>query len=365
VKQEESGVALFRKKAVPTQAAAPAGPVVLPGRGDQRAVALAAQLARGQWQETHDFLDATTDWDVRGFYVTELSRIPGRPPWLDDWVAARPRSALPLLFRGSHSKNWAWEARGAGRARTVGKDAWPLFHARLVRADKDLTAAIALDERDPTPWAQSMIVARGLSLGQPELRRRFEQAHRRDPLNGAACVNMIQGAARKWGGSNGAMLRFARWASGEAPDGHSVHKVVALAHVEMWLDAPRGQAQQGYFGSGAVGQEVMDAARSSILSPDYARSGSVLSWADRNIFAFCFRLMHEYAAQLEQMRLIGPHVVAFPWEYQGKPAQKYEEHRRTAFKQVYGATAPSWQAFLASAGWDQAHPEPVGTGRAM
>jgi hypothetical protein len=236
----------------------------------------------------------------------------------------------------------------------VKEDAWPLFHARLVEADKDLAKAAAIDERDPTPWAQSMIVARGLSLGQPELRRRFDEAHRRDPLNGAACVNMIQGTARKWGGSNEAMLQFARWASEEAPVGHSVHKVVALAHIEMWLDSAKGDVQRAYFHSPAVKQEVLAAARRSVLSPAYGRSGSSLSWADRNVFAFCFRLVRDFKAQLEQMRLIGPHVAEFPWQYEGKPGQKYEEHRQYAFKRLHGMAAPSWEAFLASAGWDAA-----------
>ncbi len=359
-------MALFRKKAVPTTAATAApGPTVLKARGDQRALAFEAQLARGQWQDFHDFLEATTEWDLRSFYVTELSCISGRPQWLDEWVAARPGSALPLLFRGSHSKNWAWEARGAGLAKTVKEDAWPLFHARLVEADRDLAKAAALDERDPVPWAQSMIVARGLSLGQSELRRRFDEAHRRDPLNGGACVNMIQGAARKWGGSNEVMLQFARWASGEAPDGHSVHKVVALAHIEMWVDSTKGDAQRTYFQSQSVKQEVLAAARRSILSPAYGQSGSVLSWADRNVFAFCFRLMQQYEAQLEQMRLIGPHVVEFPWQYQGNPGLKYDAHRQHAFKQLYGVAAPPWETFLASAGWDATGPESADAGQAQ
>ncbi|HTU73565.1 MAG TPA: DUF4034 domain-containing protein [Trebonia sp.] len=348
---------LFRKKdPVPppaTAAAPPPSVPVLKCRGDERALEFEEQLARGRWQEFHDFLQETDNWGIRSFYVSELSTIPGRPQWLDEWVAARPQSALPLLFRGVHSKNWAWEARGGGRAKTVKKDAWPLFHARLVEADRDLAAAAALDELDPTAWAASVIVGMGLSLGQPELRRRFDEAHRRDPLNGAACVNMIQATSRKWGGSNEAMLEFARWAAGQAPDGHSVHKVVALAHIEMWLDAPKGEPQRGYFRSPAVMQEVMDVARRSILSPNYAPEGIALSWADRNVFAFCFRLMREYAAQLEQMRLIGPHVVAFPWVYQGTAGQKYEEHRQHAFKQLYAVAAPPWEAFLASAGWAQ------------
>lgn len=343
-------MAIFRKKSAPAQAAKPAEPSVpVPHlRGDHQALALEAQLAQGRWQEYHDFLESLTDLELRQFYVTELSRISGRPEWVDEWVAAKPGSSLPLLFRGSHGMNWAWEARGGGRAKTVQEDAWPLFHGRLVEADRDLAKAAALDDRDPTPHAMSVTVARGLSLGQAELKRRFDEAHRRQPLYGPACTQALQGIARKWGGSHAAMFEFARWASGQAPEGHSVHKLIALAHIEMWMDAERGEAQQKYFHAEPVKQEIMAAARRSVLSPDYARNGTVLSWLERNLFAFCFRHMRDFGAQLEQMRLIGPYVTSEPWHYQGAPGVQYEKHRQFAFKQLYGVPAPAWDKFLAS-----------------
>jgi hypothetical protein len=338
-------MSLFRKKDAPAAAAKPASVPVPKFRGDERALAFEAELARGRWQEFHDFLDSLTDWDLRHFYVMELSRISGRPEWADQWVAARPDSSLPLLIRGAHGINWAWEARGSGRAKTVKEDAWPLFHQRLVEADKDLARAAALDDRDPTPHALSLTVARGLSLGQVELRRRFEQAHRRDPLNGGACVSMLQGTARKWGGSHEAMFGFARWAAGQAPDGHSAHKMIALAHIEMWLDSPKGEPQQTYFYAEPVKQEVRAAASRCVLSPNYSRNGGPLSWLDRNAFAFCFRLMRDYGAQLDQMRLIGPHVTSEPWNLQGKAGVIYEKHRQFAFREMYGAAAPPWATF--------------------
>jgi hypothetical protein len=144
------------------------------------------------------------------------------------------------------------------------------------------------------------------------------------------------------------MFEFARWASGQAPDGHSAHKLIALAHIEMWMAAEKREPQQTYFLAEPVKQEVMAAARRSILSPDYDRSGTVLSWLERNLFAFCFRLMRDYGAQLEQMRLIGSHVTSEPWHYQGKARVFYEKHRQFAFQQMYGVPAPAWDKFLGS-----------------
>jgi hypothetical protein len=145
-------MAFFRKKSALAQAAAkPAEPSVpVPHlRGDQQALAFEAQLGQGRWQEFHDFLESLTDWELRHFYVIELSRISGRPEWVDEWVAAKPGSSLPMLFRGSHGINWAWEARGSARAKYVQEDAWPLFHRRLVEADRDLAKAADATDRVP------------------------------------------------------------------------------------------------------------------------------------------------------------------------------------------------------------------------
>jgi hypothetical protein len=332
---------IFRRKAStasPSAATRPApGPKPQPASvpvdnlvGIPEAHRFRAELAAGRWQEFHDFLQATTDWDERHFYVLRLCDISGRPAWIDEWVKARPDSALPLLFRGSHGVNWAWEARGGGRANTVKEDAWPLFHARLVDADRDLARAAALDERDPSPLARAIWVAMGLSLGQQEIRRRFAEAERRQHLNASAIYGMVQALARKWYGSHEEMFDFARWVRDEAPDGHPAHKAIALAHLEGWLDEPEETTPQ-YFLAEAVRAEIRTAADRSIRSPAYV--GGKLAAIDRNAFAMCFFLMRDYDAQLEQMRLIGPHVTSAPWQYMvGTPGQAYERARQAAMQ---------------------------------
>jgi hypothetical protein len=312
--------------------------------GDPVGQRFKAELAAGRWQEFHDFLDATRDWDSRAFYVYQLTQIAGRPGWLDEWRAARPDSPLPLLCSGAHRINWAWEARGSGRANTVGQDAWPLFHGRLVDADRDLSRAAAMDDTDPTPHVRGIWSALGLSLGQAELRRRFGEVVRRQRWSRDAHTSMIQALAAKWFGSNEEMFEFARSASAQAPEGHGVHKVIPLAHLEQWLNLPRESAdgtdrQRAYFRDEKVGEEIRRAADRSIRSPRYAAG-----WytpGDRNVFAMCFWLMQDYDAQLEQMRLIGPHIKPVPWQYQGDPGLAYERARTTALKATPGAATPA------------------------
>jgi hypothetical protein len=279
--------------------------------GDPDAQRFKRELAHGRWQEFHDFLEGTTDWATRHWYVLQLSEISTRPIWADQWVAARPASAIPLLFRGSHAIKWAWQARGSGGASTVAREAWPVFRSRLVAANEDFSRAAAHDPRDPCPWAASLPAVRGLSLGQVEGRLRFEEAHRRDPWNLYACVDMIQLTAQKWGGSHEAMFEFARSASAQAPEGSSTHRVIPLAHIEKWLDLRNARlGNHLYFRQAKVRSEIYAAAAKSIQSPRY-RDG-LPSWADRNAFAFCFDLMRDVTATREQMKIIGSRIT-YPW----------------------------------------------------
>lgn len=338
---------IFRKRGAAGEPAASPAAQAAPERpiddlqGDSDAHAFRAELEQGQWQRFHDFLEATREPDARHFYVNRLAHaIDGRPCWLDEWCAARPASAVPLLFRGAHSVAWAWQARGGGRARTVKEDAWPLFHERLIAAERDLGRAAERDAEDPTPHAVALDAVRGLSLGQSELRRRFGEVDRRHRWHLGAYRSMSQGLAAKWGGSNDDLLEFARTTLREAPDGHPVHVIVPTAHLELWLyfthvhtagtpeHAEAKQRQMKYFQDEVVKADVRLAADRSIRSPAYVPFRSTP--AHRNVFAMCFGLMHDYPAQLQQMNLIGPLITRIPWNYQGRPAAAFERARTRA-----------------------------------
>jgi hypothetical protein len=297
--------------------------------GDRAAHYFRRELDEGRWQEYHDFLVALPDTRHRDFYLQNLIPKGGPRPWVGEWAAARPESALPLIFRGRGKTTWAWEARGNGRAKTVKEDAWPVFHQRLVDADRDLARAAAIDATNPLPHAHSIWVAMGLSLGQVEVQRRYAEVERREKLNGAAGVAMVQATARKWGGSHEGMFEFARSVSARAQEGHSAHKLVALAHIERWLDLPKEQ-RPTYFHNEAVKAEIRAAADRSVRSPLYAYG--LFEPLDRNPFTMCFYLMRDYEEQLEQMRLIGPHITGSPWGYLGKAGRAYERARQEALE---------------------------------
>ena len=130
----------------------------------------------------------------------------------------------------------AWEVRGSGRAATVERDAWPVFHAMAEQADELGQQALELVPDHPCAAVTRMWSGMALGLQPAEWRHRFEVARRRRPTLYSAHTGMLQAMCRKWYGSHEAMFGFAREVAENAPPGDPVSAVLPYAHVEYWLD---------------------------------------------------------------------------------------------------------------------------------
>jgi len=296
--------------------------------GDPAAHLLTQWMDNDDWRTLRSFLASVPNHDDRAFYITAVLGIQdGLPAWLDEWIAEEPGSAMPWLLRGVRGTQWAWAARGAGRGSSVSPEAYHLFRARLIEADRDLLTAASLDASDPLPYAQMLVTARGLHLGYNALRTRFGEAVARDPLNYRAHANMLQGMARKWGGSHELMYDFARSAVATAPRGHRLHTLIAEAHIEGWVDGDRAHRHL-YWKVPGIRAEIHHAAARSVERPEFDAGGETA--ADRNVFAFCFWSFDEPEALREQLDRIGDHPTRLPWAYVGEPTTIFTAARRYA-----------------------------------
>ncbi|HEY0701090.1 MAG TPA: hypothetical protein VGD43_25165, partial [Micromonospora sp.] len=97
-----------------------------PALGDPVAARLVEATKQGDWRTISDVMSTVDDPDEHTFHLRAAAHNSGVEQWIDDWVAAEPRSALPLLFKGAHAIHWAWQARGGGRANSVGDEAFRL-----------------------------------------------------------------------------------------------------------------------------------------------------------------------------------------------------------------------------------------------
>lgn len=204
---------------------------------------------------------ATTTWGERGRVIDALRT--ERRPWVDEWVAAAPDEPLAWLVRGSMGVFGAWEVRGGHRSDQVEVDAWPRFFEMLRQADLDLAEAARLDPSSPLPWSLSIAAGMGLQIPLDEVTFRLDEVLRVDPHNLAAHLSYVQVSAGKWSGSDETMWSFAEAVHTHVPEGSPLRAVVADAAVER-LHISRGEP------SLAAEAMLLDAARASVLHPDFA-----------------------------------------------------------------------------------------------
>jgi hypothetical protein len=246
------------------------------------------------------------------FLAGGLQTVSGVERWIGDVIAAAPGDPLPLLVSGVRHIGWAWHSRAWLETRDVTESQAKLFRDRLTVAEQQL-AAVA--EREPAwaaPWYFRQISARGLDLGQEVAERRFQETVRRAPGHVAAHRERLQQLTSRWGGSQEQMHAFAQQAAFDAPEGSALGQLVALAHLEEWVD--RGaDPESSYLQSGRVLGSLHEAAERSVFQPEFVRTRD---WAIAfNAFAMAFSLAGDQIAARAMFRVLGDRVTEMPWQY--------------------------------------------------
>ncbi|GAA2593217.1 hypothetical protein GCM10010435_85230 [Winogradskya consettensis] len=294
----------------------PAAPTIVfdPTFGDPTARSLIAAADNGDWKYARDVLTATTDSNIRAFLLGVLCDRQGPQPWIDQWVAAEPHSALPFLVKGSHAAGWAWQARGNGGADTVSQEQFAVFFRRLKVAEDALDDAIARDPDNPIAWTELIHTAVGRQLGLEEAERRFEQVIARNRWHRGAYHVLLQQKCAKWGGSDELALDFARRTVAAMPDGNPLGTLIAWAHFEIAAQI----SGEDYLARPEVVAEVHAAANRSIFHPAFPRTPGFQS--SFGIFAIAFGGGGEARAAQSCFDAIGDYPSEQPWSYLGDPA---------------------------------------------
>jgi hypothetical protein len=305
-------------------------PVDDPFDGDPTLRAEALALQKGDWKPATARL-AGARGDDRVFFASTYSAA-GRGP-VEKWHAAAPQDAGANLVRGIVQMGYAWEARGQGYADDVTEEAWAVFHGRLAEAEEFLQEAARRDPSDAAPWAYLALSARGLGLEPPEIRRRYDEARRRDPQGWSAARFALESLAEKWSGTHEEMFAFAREAAAAGGDGSGLHALVPLAHHERWLflgafDGDR-KGQKKYFEGPAVQRELQAAWAKGPGSAAFRRGR--FGATQTAVFAFAFTLGLDAARAREAFERLGPVVTPTPWSSQGEPADVFKQARAWAY----------------------------------
>ncbi|MFJ8621339.1 hypothetical protein ACIRD3_00665 [Kitasatospora sp. NPDC093550] len=302
-----------------------AEPRLDPALGDEAVRLVLGHAAAGDWAALRPALAAVEDGAELTHLAGAIADVPGVEEWTARVLAEAPDDTVALLVSGARQVTWAWEARTGARAKHVGEEQWKLFHQRLEAAEEQL---LEVAEREPSwlaPWYFLQISARGASLGREIADCRFEAAVRRAPGHPGTHRQRLQQLCAKWGGSHEEMHAFARSAMLAEPEGGHLGELVAVAHLEHWLDLPDGE-DHAYLTSPTVLAELQEAAFRSVLHPDFV---PVRGWQGAfNTFAMAFSLADQRKTARLLFDALDGVVTESPWHYlAGDPVKVFRVHR--------------------------------------
>ncbi|MFF0752554.1 hypothetical protein [Streptomyces sp. NPDC004267] len=311
------------------RAGKPAPAQVLKDSGDPDVWRVRVAAEAADWETVRAVLDARPESADRTDMLWAVGETAGVERWIAEVLEAEPDALLPRLVAGYRYVSWGWEARTGARAQNVSREQFDVFHERLRQAE---TWLYEVAEREPgwiSPWYALQVSGRGLQVGQATARRRFEATVRRAPHHLRAHQQQLQQICEKWGGSHEQMHAFARESAFGAPAGTPLGQLVAIGHIEQWLDLDEG-AETAYIRRPEVVASLHEAADHSCRHPDFVRRGPWLQVL--NTFAMAFSLAGDGAGARACFEATEGKVTEFPWYYLNgsDPAAAYQRQRATA-----------------------------------
>ncbi|GAA2484941.1 hypothetical protein [Streptomyces gobitricini] len=300
------------------------GVYTLRALGDTRVLALVEAVDAGDWEAARTAL-APFDLGRDHLVLDELADVDGVQDWIGRVIEEdKENRATALLISGTRHVMWGWEARTAARAVDVTQEQWRVFHERLHIAEEHLLEAAELRPEWVTPWRRLLTSGRGMSLGPAVNETRLDAALRRDPLDLETHVEWVSQSQPRWGGEPGQALAFARDALARAPQGHRLGCVIAMAHIEDWVESDRGDCLV----DPAIQAELRDAADHTILHPAYVRRPG---WQhDFNMFAMALSLAGERHTVRRVFQALDGACTSWPWTYFADPEGEFARHHRRA-----------------------------------
>lgn len=284
-----------------------------PFLGHHAARAAHDALAAGDWRPADQLLRVPGD---RSVLVNALTSDEIDTAHYERWADERGDSTAWAMLGNKRVRD-AWAVRGAGRAKTVGTDAWPTFFEILAHADECIAEANRVGPATPDAWFVGVTIARGRQLGIQAVRDRFQAAHSLHPYHANATASALQGLAAKWAGSHDEMFAFARWVTAGARDSSPVMGTIVDAHIERWMDMQSdGVTSEHYFAQPAVQHEIRHAAeRLVVATPSEPAPAELLRALNYLLYGLGAAGTPKRGLVAELLVRIDNRVTSWPWRY--------------------------------------------------
>jgi len=288
--------------------------------------ALQAVAASGDWAAVMACLEGLSPHD-RDFAVRYLADVEGVEGLLEAAVEEDPHDPLLRTLLADRYVHIGWAIRSAHRAEHVSREQFLQLHDWLRRAEQILIEVCAEHPTFALAWEVRLTTAMGLELGHSEARRRYARLRSLDPHRFTAQKALLQQLCPKWRGTWADAHAFATECSESAPVGSPNGAVVALAHIEHWLELDPPQ-KDTYMKSAVVRDALRRAAARSVRHPEHRED--FRSVGAHNAFALAFLLGEHEEDAAVHLRVIGNRASGAPWDYLDDPVTYFTYFRDAA-----------------------------------
>ncbi len=155
---------------------------------------------------------------------------------MDDWVAHAAGDPIPLLVRAQYYYSAGWARRGPYFISVTPSDNLNAFTEYMIRALKDIDAAIKLDRTNPYSYRLKLSIVSDMGRSDEE-KTWFEAAIATYPNYFTLYFSMLGALTPKWGGSTEAMYRFVNYYAGRAPDDSPLKMLYLALYDDLLEDA--------------------------------------------------------------------------------------------------------------------------------
>ncbi|MBA8925995.1 hypothetical protein BC739_003194 [Kutzneria viridogrisea] len=283
--------------------------------------ALRDAVSARDWTSVELFFAGLPDAAAVSYVVGYASDLPGSEQCYD----RAPDSSLSSLLRAARYVALAWEVRSGARAEYVSEDQFRGMHDWLRRAEPILIDLTAREPDNAPAWSVRLTTALGLQLGQHEARRRYDRLARHAPHHFQAQSRLLQQFCPKWGGTWDRAFGFARECAANAPAGSTSPTLIPEVHLEQYIDLDTARERADYLRRPEVRAEVLDAARRSVLHPDFGRGYGWVGAA--STFALVLGITGSEEAAARCFDMLGDLANEHPWHYFEDAAAKYRKVR--------------------------------------
>jgi hypothetical protein len=303
------------------------GPTFDPYDNTPELIPLRTAAQAGDWQAVRACFAALESVDQLASASSLVADIAGVENFLERAAADLPGDPLPRTLLAERYVYIGWDIRSGARAQHVSQDQFTQFHDWLRRAEQLLIGVCAEQPAYAPAWTARLMTARGLQLGQAEARRRYDRLSAHHPHHYRAQTQLLQQLCPKWSGSWDAAHGFARECATAAPDGANSGAMVALAHIEHWLDLDSGE-RTAYMRGLPVRDDLRNAARVSVLHPGHRPDWN--SIGAHSAFAFAFSVGGHFADAAPHFAFLGDRATEFPWQYLPDKKSAFLKFRKSA-----------------------------------